>query len=154
MALGAGGGGTMNRLFGLVCLLSLGCAGGPAPSEHGRLGWDEIDDRWSLHVVTVDSDGDERVTRIWIAVVDGDPAIRTGESRWWRNLQREPVVRIRLSGVDYSFRVRFVTASEEKVRIDEAFAEKYGGWERFMFPQTRGETHENYALLRSSPPTS
>ena len=33
------------------------------------------------------------------------------------------------------------------VRIDEAFLEKYGGWERMMFSQERGETHTNYARL-------
>jgi hypothetical protein len=40
-----------------------------------------------------------------------------------------------------------VTEPSEKIRIDEAFLEKYGGWERMLFPQDRGETHTNYARL-------
>lgn len=96
--------------------------------------------------MTVDSDGYERVTRIWIAVVAGSAAIRTADSPWWANLQRDS--RIRLSGKDLPFRVEFVTEPEGKIRIDEVFLEKYGWWERIRFSQERGEMHNNYARLR------
>ena len=88
--------------------------------------------------------------RIWLARVDGEGALRTGDSRWWQNLQREPSCRIRVKRVDYPVRAEPVTNRERKVRIDEAFAEKYGWWERVMFRQERGDTHENYARLRGA----
>ena len=108
----------------------------------------EINDRWSLHVVTNDEDGAERVTRIWIAMLGGDPTIRTNESRWWANVERDPQLRIRLSGIDHLFRVTPIPKRETRALIDDVFLEKYGGWERLLFPQERGETHGNYGILR------
>ena len=81
-------------------------------------------------------------------MLDGDPILRTGESRWWENLQRDPTIRIRLSGTDRVYRAELVTDPSQQVRIDEVFLEKYGLWERVLFSQERGETHTNYARLR------
>ncbi len=117
------------------------------PVAQGPIDWRVADDRWSLHIVTVEPDGDPRVTRIWLAIVDGEGTLRTGDSRWWQNLERDPTGRIRLLGIDYPVRVEFVTRHEEKARIDDAFIEKYGWLERILFRQERGETHENYARL-------
>jgi len=136
------------RIFVLIaCLMSLSCASASIPLTEGPADWAAIEDAWSLHVVTLDPDGDERVTRIWIAVTDGKAAIRSGESRWWANLQRDPRIRIRFSGTDYPFRAEFATAPDDKIRIDEIFLEKYGRWERMLFSEERGETHDNYAWL-------
>ena len=132
----------------LVCLflvVPLACASTPVSTS--PLDWAEADERWSIHVVTVDPDGNDRVTRIWMAVEGGDGVLRTNDSRWWANLQREPKIRVRHGGADYAFAVKLVTEQSEKVRIDEVFLEKFGGWERMMFSQERGETHENYARL-------
>ena len=126
----------------------MACAQGSVPVASSPLDEAGIDDRWSHLVVTVDPDGDDRVTRIWLALVDGEVALRTGDSRWWANLQRDPQIRIRVSGSDHLYRAEFPTSHAEKVQIDEAFLEKYGGWDRVMFSDERGETHENYAWLR------
>jgi len=138
----------MKHFIWTLCLLSMACAQGAVPIASGSLDGAEIDDGWSHLVVTVDPDGEDRVTRIWLASVDGEVALRTGDSRWWANLQRDPEIRIRVSGSDHPYRAEFPRTHEERVRIDEAFLEKYGGWERMMFSDERGETHENYAWLR------
>ncbi len=138
-----------------MLLVGLACASGPLPIASSPIDWEAATERWSLHIVTVDPDGDERVTRIWLALVDGEGTVRTGDSRWWQNLKRDPNCRIRVLGSDYPLRVEFVAEFEDKARIDDAFLEKYG-WleramfrlERAMFRQERGETHENYARLR------
>ena len=137
----------MKYFLAIACLLSLSCASAGTPVAADAIDRAEVDDAWSLHVVTLDPNGDERVTRIWIAVVHGQAAIRTNQSRWWSNLERDPRVRIRLSGTDYPFQVESVTDLEGRIRIDEVFLEKYGIWERMMFPQDRGQTHDNYARL-------
>lgn len=132
----------------LVCILllaPLACASTPVSTS--PLDWAEADERWSIHVVTVDPSGNDRVTRIWMAVEGGDGVLRTNDTRWWANLQREPSIRVRHGGADHVFAVKLVTEQSEKIRIDEVFLEKFGGWERMMFPQERGETHENYARL-------
>lgn len=135
----------MKKFALLVCFLSLACASVPVSTESVDVA--AIDDHWSLHVVTVDPGGKDRVTRIWIATLKGVPVLRTGESRWWENLERDPAIRIRLSGTDHSYRIESVTDFDERVRIDEIFLEKYGRWERMMFSQERGKTHTNYARL-------
>jgi len=127
------------------------CASGPVPVAQAPIDWSAANDRWSLHIVTLDPDGSERVTRIWLALVDGEGTFRTGDSRWWENLERDPNARIRVLEIDYPLQAEFVTEHEQKARIDDAFVEKYGWIERMMFPQDRGETHDNYARLRSVP---
>ncbi len=125
----------------------LACVTGAVSVAQEPIDWRAADGRWSLHIVTVDPDGDERVTRIWLAIVDGEGTLRAGDSRWWRNLERDAHCGVRLLGIDYPVRVEFVTEHEEKVRIDDAFVEKYGWLERIMFRQDRGETHDNYGRL-------
>jgi len=128
-----------------VAFLAFACSAVPLAEE--PIDWRAASDRWSVHIVTVDPNGDERVTRIWLAVVDGEGVLRTGDSRWWQNLERDSNCRIRLLGIDYPVLFEFVTEHEQKVRIDDAFVEKYGRLERIMFRQERGKTHENYARL-------
>jgi hypothetical protein len=132
----------------LAIVVFLACASGPIPVAQEPIDWNATDDRWSLHIVTLDPDESERVTRIWLALVDGDGTLRTGDSRWWANLKRDPNARIRVLEIDYPLQVEFVTEHEQKARIDDAFVEKYGWIERMMFPQDRGETHDNYAVFR------
>ena len=127
----------------------LACAGGTMPVAPAALDWDAADERWSIHVVTVDEDGTDRVTRIWMAVHEGDGVFRTNDSRWWANLNRDARLRVRTDGLDHPFRVEFVEDGPGRVAIDEVFLEKYGGWEKMMFSQPRGETHENYGRLHA-----
>ena len=125
----------------------LACAIGNTEVAPAALDWDAADERWTIHVVTVDEDGADRVTRIWMAMHDGDGVFRTNDSRWWANLNRDTRIRIRTNGLDHPFRVEFVDDAPGRVAIDEVFLEKYGGWEKMMFSQPRGETHENYGRL-------
>jgi hypothetical protein len=139
----------MRCFASMLFAAALACASGTVPLVPGPIDWRAADDRWSLHIVTEDPDGDERATRIWLATVDGEGALRTGDSRWWQNLQRDPNCRIRLLGTDHPVRAEVVTEHEARARIDDAFVEKYGWLENILFRQERGETHENYARLRS-----
>jgi hypothetical protein len=131
----------------IALMVCLGCAS-TVPVAEKSIDWQAADEHWSLHVVTLDADGDERVTRIWLANVDGEGTLRTGDSRWWQNLKRDPDFRVRMEGTDYPVHAEFVTEHEQKALIDDAFGEKYGWMESLMFRQERGETHENYARVR------
>ena len=129
-----------------LAVFAAGCAA--VPVAEGPIDWASADERWSILVVTVDPDGDDRVTRIWMALLDGEGVLRTNESRWWANLERDPRIRVRHAGKDHPFRVEVVTDPAERARIDAVFVEKYGTVERMMFPQEPGETHVNYARVR------
>jgi hypothetical protein len=136
----------MKYALSILMLFALACASTPQVADRS-IDWGATDAYWSLHVVTIDPDGSERVTRIWLAVLDAMGGIRTGNSRWWQNLERDRHCLIRLDGVDYPVDVEFAGDFDDKVRIDEAFTVKYGWMEGLMFPQDRGETHKNYAFL-------
>ena len=129
----------------LASLMILSCAGTPISTD--PVDWQGTDEDWSIHIVTLDPDGSERSTRIWLATLDGSGAFRTGDSRWWRNLQRAPNGYLRTNGHDYPVQAQLVADDADKVRIDKAFAAKYGWQERLLFSQERGETHENYGYL-------
>ena len=132
---------------GIGATTLLACATGTTRVAPTALDWDSADERWSIHVVTVDKDGADRVTRIWMAVHDGDGVFRTNDSRWWGNLSRDARIRVRTNGLDHPFSVEFVDDYPGRVAIDEVFLQKYGGWEKMMFSQARGETHDNYGRL-------
>ena len=133
--------------FFILFIVLGGCATGKTPVANQAVDVSALDSNWSLLVVTLDEDGDKRVTRIWIAIANGVPAIRTNERRWWKNLERDPAFHIRLDGVDYPVRAVEAVGEEDRIRIDEAFADKYGGWETLMFPQERGASHEHFAWV-------
>ncbi len=138
----------MRRAIHLGIAIGLAaCATAGTRAAMEPIDWAAANERWSLHVVSVDPDGDERVTRVWIAVVDGTAAIRTGDTRWLRNLQRDPNLRIRVLGVDHPLRVRFETDEGEIARIDAAFLDKYGWQERLLGALQPGNAHDHFLWL-------
>ncbi len=137
----------MPKFMWIAVAAGLACVSGSAAAENDPIDLRAAAERWSVHIVTRDPDGDERVTRIWLAALDGVSVIRTGDSRWSRNLERDRSCRIRVSGTDTPARVEFVATHEENARIDDVFLEKYGWQERVFIWGDRGETHENYARV-------
>ncbi len=142
----------MARFMWIAAAAGLACVSGSVAAENDPIDLQAATERWSVHIVTRDQDGDERVTRIWIADLDGVSVIRTGDSRWSRNLERDRNCRIRVSGTDTPARVEFVAEPEEKARIDDVFLEKYGWQERAFIWGDRGETHEHYMRVRGADP--
>jgi len=139
----------MSRFSWIAVAAGLACVSGSAAADNDPIDLQAAAERWSVHIVTRDRDGDERVTRIWIAALNGVSVIRTGDSRWWRNLERDRNCRIQVSGTDTPARVEFVSEREEKARIDDVFLEKYGWQERVFIWGDRGETHENYLRVHA-----
>lgn len=77
-------------------------------------------------IVTRNEDGTPRETKIWLVVVGGRAFVRTGSSRWGRNAERDPRVRLRVEGEEVALRARPVEEPELRRRVEEAFREKYG----------------------------
>ena len=139
----------MSRFMWIAVVAGLACVSGSVAAEGDPVDLQVATERWSVHIMTRDQDGDERVTRIWLAALNGVGVIRTNDSRWWRNLERDRNCRIRVSETDYPARVEFVAEHEEKARIDDVFLEKYGWQERAFIWGDRGETHENYMRVHA-----
>ncbi len=129
----------------LALLAGLACASVPPASS--PVDWARAAEPWSVLIVTVDPDGDERATRIWLVAHEGVGAIRTGETRWRENLDRDPLCRLRVGGAEHRLRAEPITDPEERHRIDAAFRAKYG-WQDRMLGADRAGSDDPYFQLR------
>ena len=98
-----------------------------APAAAKAPDWEAVKDVGRIEIVTHDEDGDERVTTIWFATVDGEGFIRTGGSTWGENIQRNPAdVVLRIEDVDYPMTAEFIENDSLRERVVKAFRDKYG----------------------------
>jgi hypothetical protein len=97
------------------------------PAAAADLDWDAVADVQTVHVLTTDEDGDARVTKIWLVVLDGRGYIRTSRrTTWGKNVARDPDITLRIGETDYPVRATFIVDEAERARIVAAFEEKYG----------------------------
>jgi hypothetical protein len=88
--------------------------------------WPTVAEAQTVEVVTVDEDGDRRETTVWLVVVDGEGYIRTGGTRWGKNLQRDPQLVLRTGEQEWPLRIAAVEDETQREIITAAFREKYG----------------------------
>jgi hypothetical protein len=103
-----------------------------AAASAGAPDWTALAAEEEVQVVTHDAGGELRDTTIWLAVVDGQGYLRTGETRWRANLERDPDTVFRIAGREYPMRAQHVTDPELIARINAVFREKYGFSDRFI----------------------
>jgi hypothetical protein len=118
-------------VLGLAALV-LACASAPVPEAAGPIDWEAVADVGVPRIVTTDPDGEPRVTKLWLVVVDGRGYIRTGETRWFANLQRDPAAALRVGGAAYPLRATLEVDADRRERVNAAFRAKYGFWDRFI----------------------
>jgi hypothetical protein len=117
---------TRELLIGCLLVIAVACATRVPPTSATTIDWAAVADEGTPTIVTQDPDGDERVTKLWVVVVDGEGLIRTGDSRWFRNIERDPDVVFWIGGYAYPLRAELVTDDSVKKRAGDAFREKYG----------------------------
>jgi hypothetical protein len=140
----------LGRILGtLVCLIALaGCAS--APIADRPLGKADFE-RWSVHVLTWDEDGDRRKTRVWIAAVDGTPYLRTAQSKWWQNIERGSKTRILSGDRIYPVSIEAIDDPSLRSQIDAAFAAKYGWLGKLVIDDKRALSDDPYMRLIPAP---
>src|SRR5262245_18260055 len=105
-----------------VVLLFLACATAPTPiATEGVPNWDMLADEDTVEVITLYAERAERVTTIWLAVIEQQGYIRTGNTRWFANLGRYPKLRLRAAGAEYGLKSELIQDDALKTRIDAAF---------------------------------
>lgn len=77
------------------------------------------------NIVTFDEDGTRRITQLWIAVVDDVGYLRSSDTYWYANLQRDPTLVLRIGGTAHKCAVSFVDDQAHVERVHEAFRAKY-----------------------------
>ena len=107
-----------------LCLMFISvaaCAESPADSEASS-----GDDPEVVEVLTRNEDASIRETKIWIAFVEGEAFIRTGSTRWYGNVERDPDVVLRIGGRELPMRAERVADEEVLAKVEARFREKYG----------------------------
>jgi len=121
----------------LAAALLLGSAAHAAPP----IDWTQFTDVQTIEVVSTDEDGGQRLTTIWIVVLDRQAYIRTAGTTWGDNVEREGGLRLREAGGDRPLRAERVLSAAEVEQVVAAFREKYGTtdlvMELFRFGETR-----------------
>jgi hypothetical protein len=127
--------------FAALCV-SLGLALAAAGARAAPPDWEKVAAVRTIEIVTHDEDGSARETTIWLAVVDGQGFIRTGDTRWIANIRRNPSdVVLRIEGTEYPLRAEFIENEKLRERVTAAFHAKYG-WKDTLVHWMRG-SHPN-----------
>jgi len=137
----------MNRGILVACaaLIAVSCASKAPPTAVAALDWQAVAGEGVPEIVTRDPDGAERVTKLWLVVVDGAGLIRTGDTRWFRNIERDPNLVLRIGGYAHPLRAELVTEESFEKRANAAFREKYGWLDWLIHPI--GEPDSNLMRL-------
>ena len=124
-----------SALAGLVLLLALAAAAAEPPD------WSAVADVDTVSVATENPDGTLRYTTVWLVVVAGRGYLRTGNTTWGANVDRDSAIKVVIAEKEYAFRADSVEAEDERARVMAAFNEKYGwsdtliGWFRGARPK-------------------
>jgi hypothetical protein len=109
-----------------VVALLAGCRGDATPATT-ILDWSAIANDQMILVVTTQPSGEPRTTRLWLVVLDDSGYLRTSDTPWSHDIERDPSFLLLARGVSYpvtATRVPYGTA--EHARVMEAFGDKYG----------------------------
>lgn len=123
---------SMPALAALFTALAPLLLAAPARAEYPD--WESLADVTVIEVVTRDADGDLRETKVWFVLVDGASYLRTGSSRWFENLRRDPNLVLRIEGREYEARAEEIPGDDIVEAVDRATLEKYGWQERMIHP--------------------
>ena len=118
-------------LAGFVALFALTGSAGEPPD------WSAIKDVDTVSVGTTNEDGTVRYTTVWLVVVGGRGYLRTGDTSWGANVDRNPNVTLVIGEQEFALRADLVEADDERALVTTAFNEKYG-WSDSMISWFRG----------------
>ncbi|MEX2208841.1 MAG: DUF2255 family protein [Myxococcota bacterium] len=113
------------RLSALVLLLG-GFALDADTAESAPPEWAALAGVEEIQVLSENPDGAKRETTVWLAVLDGEGYIRTGDTSWYPNLERKPEIAVRIDGREYAVTAQLVSEQTLIDRVVAVFAEKYG----------------------------
>jgi hypothetical protein len=121
----------------------------PLSSAGASPDWNAVAATDTVQVLTKNQDGTPKETTVWLAVVDGQGYIRTGNTRWWANIERDHDVRLRIEGNEYPLRVEVVEDPGLIQRVEDTFRAKYGWVDRALHAFRSGAPHIMRLLPRT-----
>jgi hypothetical protein len=120
---------TMQKTALVACAAALLLIGA---AHAAPIDWTRYTDTQTIEIVTTDEDGGQRLTTIWIVVVDRQAYIRTSGTTWGDNVEREGKLELREVAGSRPLRAEKVLSASEIQRVVDAFREKYGTTDTLM----------------------
>ena len=114
----------------LAALLLLVPALGLAGPASAQLDWSRYAEVDTVEVLTIDEDGEARATTVWLLVLEGEAYLRTSDTTWGGNVQRNPEIALRIDEEEIPVRAAFVSDPDARARVTRGFREKYGFMDR------------------------
>jgi hypothetical protein len=102
-----------------------------APAS-ARIDWTQFEDTQTVEVISDEEDGGQRLTTVWIVVLDYQAYLRTAGTRWGDNVEREGRLLLRVPAGEWEVRAEKVLSPSEIERVQAAFREKYGTTDAVM----------------------
>jgi hypothetical protein len=96
--------------------------------------WSELAEVRVPQLFTTTKEGELRVTKLWLVVVDGQGFVRTGDTRWFEDIERNPDVSLGAEGESHKLRATPVAEPHLRARVKAAFRAKYGWQDRVVHP--------------------
>ena len=127
----------------------LGLVWSPSLFAKDTVDWERHGDVGTVTVVTTTEEGELRETTVWLAVVEGQGYLRTGSTRWGRDVERSPKLGLRIGEESLALRAEFVEDDALRERVSAAFREKYG-WKDALVGIFRGGRPKIMKLLPRS----
>ncbi len=116
----------------IICLMGLGfvvsqvqLSGKIFPPSNSEPNWQMLTKEEVPSIVTTDANGDKRITQLWIISMDNTAYLRTGNTKWFANLERVPELELRIGGVMYPCRTSVVSDDAKVQEAHETFYAKY-----------------------------
>jgi len=97
-----------------------------AGADAARAAWTDVKDEQEIFAIVHDEDGKPREVKIWIVVLEDNAYIRTRNTSWRADLERDSNLRLKIAGKEIAVRPVPVKDPETYERVNEAYTEKYG----------------------------
>jgi hypothetical protein len=97
-----------------------------ASADAARAAWADVKDEQEIFAIVHDEDGKPREVKIWIVVLEDNAYIRTRNTSWRADLERDSNLRLKIAGKEIAVRPVPVKDPETYERVNEAYTEKYG----------------------------
>lgn len=108
---------------GAVLLCALLFAGN---GESATADWSKWSDLPTVEVITTDEGGGLRTTTVWIVVVDGQAYVRTGNTTWGGNVEREGKLKLKGGPGEHRCQAERISDLSLQNKVMAAFRAKYG----------------------------
>ena len=106
--------------------LLIAAALGVASADAAYAAWSDYADEQEVLAILHGEDGETREVKIWLVVLDGQGFVRTRNTSWRADLERDPKAALRIQGKDHAIRAIPVKDPALHDRVNEAFTAKYG----------------------------